>query len=269
MSELRFPGEFDALERQLTHLAEDVTFPPTPVFTIPVATITILPTTHRRRMHWLLAGLAAALILIATTLAIPDSRHAVADWFGFPGIRIEIGDREGDPGPTVTSIGGSLLLGQETTLEAAQAEVAFPVLVPAFGVDGAVPEVYLNRIEEAPVVSLLYPASTELPEIGSTGVGLLLMQIDASGDTSIMIVKRASGETAPLPVTINGNSGLWIQGGMLMTDAGDPFWTYQRRSGNVLVWEQDGITYRMESNLPLSEAIVIAESLEPANVPIP
>lgn len=56
---------------------------------------------------------------------------------------------------------------------------------------------------------------------------------------------------------------MWIQGGVLMIDAGDPFWTYQRRSGNVLVWEQGDITFRMESNLPLDDAIAIAESLEP------
>lgn len=31
--------------------------------------------------------------------------------------------------------------------------------------------------------------------------------------------------------------------------------------GNVLVWEQDGITYRLESALPLEEAVRVAESL--------
>jgi len=89
------------------------------------------------------------------------------------------------------------------------------------------------------------------------------MQIDASGNTSMFITKRASAESPPRPVTVDGAAGMWIQGGVLMIDAGDPFWTYQRRSGNVLVWERGGITYRMESNLPLDDAIAIAESLEP------
>jgi hypothetical protein len=32
--------------------------------------------------------------------------------------------------------------------------------------------------------------------------------------------------------------------------------------GNILIWEQGGITYRLETNLPLEEAVKIAESLE-------
>jgi hypothetical protein len=33
--------------------------------------------------------------------------------------------------------------------------------------------------------------------------------------------------------------------------------------GQVLIWEGDGITYRLETDLSLEEAIRIAESLEP------
>lgn len=163
----------------------------------------------------------------------------------------------------MTSIGGSLLLGEATTLQEAEATAGFDLVVPAAGLDGVAPEVYRNSFQGSPVVSLLYPAWNRLPAIGETGVGLLLMQIDASGNTSMFITKRAVAETPPRPVTVDGGDGMWIQGGVLMIDAGDPFWTYQRRSGNVLVWEQDGITYRMESNLPLDDAIAIAESLEP------
>lgn len=258
-------GGFDALERDLALLAEDVIFPATPAFTMPVAGAK--PVSSRRfpdflTATWWKAGLAAAVLAIAT-LAVPDARHAVADWFGFPGIRIEIGDRDGDPPPAVTSIGDSLLLGQALTLDDVQERAGFPVVIPGGALSSVPPEVYLNTSRGTPVVSLLYPASDDLPAIGTTGAGLLLMQIDASGDTSIWITKRATGETSPQPVAVNGADGLWIRGGVLMTDAGDPFWTYQRRSGNVLVWEQDGVTYRMESNLPLNDALAFAESLEP------
>ena len=92
---------------------------------------------------------------------------------------------------------------------------------------------------------------------------MLLMQIDASGNTAMLLGKRASAEFPPQPVMVGGADGLWIQGGVLMIDAGDPFWTYQRRSGNVLVWEEGGITYRMESNLSRDDAVAIADSLAP------
>lgn len=258
-----FPGEFDDLVRELSRLADDITFPPTPVFSFPVASSALgkrVPTIPP--IAWK-AGLVAATLLIASMLALPDARHALADWIGLSGIRIEIGDRPDDPPPTVTTIGGSLLLGEAATLEGAASAVEFELVAPSAGPEGVEPEVYLNHFEGAPVVSLLYPASNELPGIGETGVGLLLMQIDAAGNTSMFITKRASAESPPQPVTVDGAAGMWIQGGVLMIDAGDPFWTYRRRSGNVLVWERGGITYRMESNLPRDDAIAIGESVEP------
>ncbi len=258
------PGESDRLERALSRLGDDIMFPPTPAFSIPSAPHRVeRPAPDRFRRGWWRAALAVAAMLLAMTLILPDTRHALADWLDFPGIRIEIGDRASDPPPTVTSIGGSLLLGDASTLEGAASAVEFDLLVPGAGLEGFQPEVYLNHFQGAPVVSFLFPESNELPEIGTTGVGLLLMQIDAAGDTSMFITKRASAESPPRPVTVDGSAAMWIQGGVLMLDAGDPFWTYQRRSGNVLVWEQGGVTYRMESNLHQDDAIAIAESLTP------
>jgi hypothetical protein len=33
--------------------------------------------------------------------------------------------------------------------------------------------------------------------------------------------------------------------------------------GHVLIWEQEEITYRLETDLPLEEAVRVAESLQP------
>lgn len=252
------------LDRDLARLATDAIFPPTPIFAMPRATAPARDRAHfPKPAAWWKAGLAAV-VLIATAVAIPETRGAVADWLGFPGIRIEIGDRPDDPSPTVTSIGGSLLLGNAVTMDEAEGSVSFDIVVPGALIDDTSPEVYFNVVVPGgKVVSLLYPASDLLPEIGDTGVGLLLMQVDAAGDTLMLIGKRASAESPPQPVMIDGADGLWIQGGVLTIEAGDPFWTYQGRSGNVLIWERNDVTYRMESDLPLDDAVAIAESLEP------
>lgn len=249
------------LERQLLHLGEDVRFPPTPAFSLKSR-----PAVPPSRMipAWWRAGLAAAAALVLLALVVPEARQAVGSWLGVPGIRIEIGDQDDDPSPVVTSIGGSLLLGQPATL--AEVNQEFPVALPGGALAAVDPEIYLNRFEGQPVVSLLYPASETLPAIGTTGVGLLLMQVEASGDTPLMMVKRAAVDASPLPVTVNGQEGFWIAGGMLVTDAGDPFWSFARRSGNVLVWHEDGVTYRIESSLPLADALAIAGSLAPLPV---
>jgi hypothetical protein len=36
----------------------------------------------------------------------------------------------------------------------------------------------------------------------------------------------------------------------------------RRLAGNVLLWERDGVTYRLEGDVPLRRALAIAESLE-------
>jgi hypothetical protein len=38
-------------------------------------------------------------------------------------------------------------------------------------------------------------------------------------------------------------------------------------NGHVLIWEEGNITYRLETALPLEEAIKIAESLQPIAYP--
>jgi hypothetical protein len=294
-NENRFTGDLD---RSLALLAEDVMFPDTPRFDSafamlsdqavtwngdhpstlqdtagkhglphPIGAETSSATLRSRgsgrvprsgTARWV--AVAAAALLVAT-LALPVTRDALATWFDIPGIRIEFGDEPGDPGPTVTTIGGSLLLGEETTLAEARDQVGLPRLIPGGRLAGIVPEVYRTSYQGVPVVSLLYPASAGLPEIGTTGVGLLLMAIDDDGSSVVPIAKRATGETWPLTVMVNGQEGFWIEGGVLTVDAGDPFWTYERRSGNVLIWRQDGITYRMECALPLADALALAESL--------
>jgi hypothetical protein len=260
MTDWQHPNPDDWLEQDLQGLAREAIFPATPAFTMPRPQV---QPPLRPAHYWLQAGLAIAACVLAI-LVNPDVRHAAADLFGIPAIRIEFGDQSTDPPAEVTSIGGTLLLGQPATLEAASERFGGSILVPGGSLVGISPEVYVNQFQGVPVVSLLYPASDVVPEIGSTGVGLLIMAIDDDGSSRYLIAKRATGEMPPRTVSVNGSEGVWIEGGVLTVDTGDPFWTYQRRSGSVLVWYQDGITYRMESSLPLEAALDVAESLEPS-----
>ena len=46
----------------------------------------------------------------------------------------------------------------------------------------------------------------------------------------------------------------------MVTDHGDERF---RVEGNVLIWEEDGVTFRLETSLPLDEALAVAGSLVP------
>ncbi|WP_448591785.1 hypothetical protein [Thermoflexus hugenholtzii] len=63
--------------------------------------------------------------------------------------------------------------------------------------------------------------------------------------------------------TVHGRPALWAEGPyLLQTRSGG--WTLQRLvEGNVLLWTEGEITYRLETDQGMEEAVRIAESLAP------
>jgi hypothetical protein len=259
------------LELALRSLAErDDLFPETPGIAADIAA-QIGPARRSRRVDWRMVAIVALIVLVAlaAALAIPDSRSAIADFFGIEGIRIERRPGEAPNVPaTPASIGGSLLLGERTTLDRASAAAPFEVMLPADAAAGPPGEVWLNRRDGATVVGLIWPASGDLPEIGDTGVGMLLLEIETGANDEIFI-KKMVGSGEMTTADVNGRTGIWIENGVLavapveglMVDLLDPA---VRRSGNVLIWSDGDITYRLETSLPMADAVRIAGSLAPA-----
>jgi hypothetical protein len=64
-------------------------------------------------------------------------------------------------------------------------------------------------------------------------------------------------------VTIDGLPGLWVTGRHTLILRDNGLDRVISVDGNVLIWEENGITYRLELKDPLDEALRIAESLEP------
>lgn len=258
------------LEMRLRALAgRDDLFPATPDIASDLAA-QIGAARPARRIDWRLVAIIALAVLaaVATALAVPASRSAIADFFGIEGIRIEFGGDDRDVPETPTSIGGSLLLGEETTLDAARAEAPFGIVAPGDDAAGAPDEVYLNRRGGATVVGMLWRATDALPEIGDTGVGMLLLEIEADADDEIVVKKIVGGGEFTM-AEIDDSPGFWIEDGVLavepveglMLDLLEP---ELRRSGHVLIWSDGEITYRLETALPMADAVRIAESLVPA-----
>ncbi len=80
------------LETRLLALGEAMEFPRAATLADDVLGALEEPVAIRQRRRWrrpLLAVAAAMIVIVATTLAVPGSRRAVARWFGFDGYRIE------------------------------------------------------------------------------------------------------------------------------------------------------------------------------------
>lgn len=251
----------DALLGELPH---QMPFPPTPDVAGRIAATLPdrRPLPVRRPSPWLF-GAAIAAVLLVLVVAFPGPRNAVADFLGLPGIRIELTEGPSSDEPTA-SIGSSLLFGDQTTLDNAQEHVPFPILLPASETMREPDEVWVRTSGDVPVVSLIYAVRDDLPEIGETNVGMLLMQFQASEEAPLL-AKRSSQFSPPEIVYVNGEGGFWIENGVLVVlpseITGEQEMT--RRSGNVLIWEDEGVTYRMETALDMSESLRIAESLQP------
>ena len=231
----------------------------------------------------------AALIVLgfAGLMAVPSMRAAVIEFIQIGAIRIfteeeippiEPGSPEPDPTstrplpqetetparfvpfiPTRTPSGRLLLnsvlgLAGETSLEAAREAASFPILLPTYPSDlGAPDKVFYQQLAGGWGVFLVW-FDPEQPD--QIQLSLLLLGPGAfAGKGGPSLIEET---------TVNGVWAIWMEGEhSLVLQTG--FNQYERMQlfvkGNVLVWEVDGITYRLESELTMEEAVRIAESV--------
>jgi hypothetical protein len=211
------------LERELRAL--QVEWPATPVFAL-----------RLRRRRWPVA-LAIALAAIAVAFAVPQSRASILHFFDIGRVHVRIVDTLPPAQERPLTAG----LGKRVTL--AQARINIPGLVlPA---TATTPPLFLAQ---GNVLSLVFIHE---------GEPLLLSELFGGG--GVYLKKLAAGSTTIEQVHVGNAFGLWLSGGPHV------FFTPQRSlrlAGNVLLWESDSTTYRLEGRkLGKSEAIAIAESL--------
>ncbi|TCB98475.1 hypothetical protein E0H26_08850 [Micromonospora zingiberis] len=202
----------------------------------------------RRRWRYALAAALAALLVAV----LPPGRAALADavtgLLRFAGITISTA-----PDPVLPTGSPSPLPAQRTAeLEQAQRAVRFPIRVPAT----------LGPPERVLVAD---PDGT-----GAHRVATLLyrdgaVRLDAfDGRLDPVFSKQAGGAGAEW-TQVDGAQAVWIRGPHPVT--------YVDRSGAVraasarlaaatLIWEQDGVTYRLEGEFTTAEAVGIANSLD-------
>jgi hypothetical protein len=206
-------------------------------------------------------AVAAGLVLF------PEARNAIADRLGLQGVLIRWVDEV--PTPQPSQVGAPLLLGRPVTLDDAQAAVDFSVRIPTAAGLNAPDEIYLLDQDEGAMVSFVYPAAPGLPASDETGVGALLIQFRGEADRDMVekgLPRDGTQETHLEPVSVGGEPGFWISGAphgffVVCHGAGECRQEWYRLAGNVLLWEQDGVTLRLESALSLEDALAIAESV--------
>lgn len=208
----------------------------------------------RRRLR---AGIAMLLVVVCAALVLwSPARQAVARLLGLGGVRITRQD------PPQAPIAEGLPLGRELSLEEARSLVTFPLRLPG-GELGVPDRVFFDPRASGGMVSLAYGPDSRLPEAGASGVGLLLSQFRGHLEGPLL-TKFVGPEGSVEEVTVNDSQGYWLSGPghtvLYRSDSGERPEGVLFHAVNVLLWEADGVTLRLESSLSLDAALAIARS---------
>jgi hypothetical protein len=200
------------------------------------------------------AAIAVVAAVVVLVVALPGPRRAIARWFGIGSVQIESVDE------LPADLGSELSLGEAVAVDEVSDRVAFDVVVPESlpGPSAA----FAGRPPGG--VSLVWAVSEQLPEVGDSGVGLLFSQFPGT-TTQPLVEKELGPDTRIEVVEVGGRDAFWITGAphavTYLDSAGRPETDQTRLAGNTLVWEDGGVTYRLESALDRPRMIALAESV--------
>jgi hypothetical protein len=203
----------------------------------------------RARRNVLIAAVTA--MALAACAAIPPVRDALVSVFQVNGIRVlqspSPAPSTGSPSPTPSLPAVYEGLGQPTTEAEAEAYSSARLLRPT--ALGAPDRVFRREA----LVTLAY---------GKREPAWLVMEVVTP--SRLLLEKIALTGSHVRRLSVNGRPGVWVEGPQELVyiprDA-DPQVEEPRLSGNSLIWEQDGVTVRIETTHGLADALRVAASM--------
>ena len=257
----------ESLEAQLANIAPHFPYPPTPDLAGSLkrrlATEPGRPSLQVRRLAW---GMVAAIGLLVILLAVPPVRAAILEALRLGAVRIFLTEPTPTvtptppsaasplppptPRPSPTPLASLLDLAGETTLAGAQAQVNFPIRLPAEPPDLGPPDRVFRQHVGGTVLVLVW--------LDPDDPGRIRLSLHHLGSGAIVekVQPRVIRET-----TVHGRPALWTQGPYLLQLRTGEVDLRRLIDGNVLIWTEGEITYRLETDLSLAEAVRMAESL--------
>ena len=183
-----------------------------------------------RRRRWAALGVFVSAVGV---LVLPGPRAAIADWLGLQGVEVRTAGPSATSAPTRAP--GDLGFGTEVSMEQAAAALGRPPLLPR-GL-GRPDRIFL--VDEYPTFQY----------------GDRFLSEFVSGDAAPWVTKKLVPSAASVEsVLVNGGPGFWIEGPHSVGFGSEP----DRTVGDVLLWEQGGLTLRLEGADTRAEALALA-----------
>jgi hypothetical protein len=223
------------LERKLSALGADLEWPETPAFSLRLDAAPVPRAARWRRP--LVVAIALVVVAIGIAFAVPPARSAILDFLHLGGVTIERTSTL--PAAEERPLGEEL--GRRVSYDEAQRILGGPILLP--DVEGR-PQLYER--EGAISAVLAAPGPVLVTQLRPLGGGTLLKKV--AGLSTV--------EDAQIDEQLHG---IWIAGEQHVV-----FWLTAppRLAGNVLLWERDGVTYRIEGKrLTKERALELARQM--------
>lgn len=192
-------------------------------------------------------------LLLAAALALLVVGGAFAVRFGLQLLSIEFGPvptlAPASPSPPPGALGAFLGLGEAVTLDAADAATTFDIrTLPSLGEPD---RIYLGDVTLRGQVAFVYAPRADLPASDLLGgAGLLFTQNRGESDVGLARKLADTNLASVEPVDVNGAPGAWISGKphffWYLAPDGSTIQESRRLVGDTLVWERDGVLYRIE-----------------------
>ena len=201
------------------------------------------------RRVWAYAAIVLAVLAVGV-LAVPEARASLVEFVRFGAIRFILAGPAATPSltprPAVPTPTEPVLSGRTTQAEA-EAQTTFSILLPAYPEDLGLPDdVYFQQFEGQVALTLWRHAD------GSARLALYHLTERDFALKAVQVIERT---------VVNGIPAVWARGPHFVQFQDSTFGQFDIVAGDVLIWTAGGVTYRLESDLPLVEAVRIAESL--------
>lgn len=261
MTALRHLPDAD-LSAALTRIGRDLDVPTTPLVVegvrARIAEREGTPVTFRPRLS--LPSRRRTIALVAAAMLLLGGAALAAKLvIDLGAVTIDVVPSRPTAPPTTMETGRAF--GRPTTLAAAESAAGFAASIPT--ALGAPDHVWVGTSADlgppTTRIVLAWDPRLDLPAIDGLPWGAVLMEL--RGDAAL-IGKTVFADAGSLDVVhVHGDVAYWITGEHTLTIA-TPLGTRDLKiTGNVLVWQRGGLTYRMETTASRDRAIAIAETL--------
>lgn len=189
-------------------------------------------------------GLAIVLAL-ASLLLVPQVRAAVLEFFQIGAIKVEVVESTPTPAAVPHTIWD---VSEPVSLGEAIDRFPYPLQLPS--TLGPPDAVRLRRGRDGEQAVIFLWGNTAAPDIA-------LYQVSGFSFGLKMLARDAIDQ-----LLIDGEPAFWLEGEhpLFLTDGEFP--AVRIESGNVLLWYGRNVTYRLEGNLTLAEALALVDSFK-------